>query len=301
MKHKNYHDLIQALDSLTTGMHGADTLRAVYEKHQVEVQAKPGEPTTKREPTDQAKQHPLFKHRSMLLLNAMKTVDDVATMMEQWVDEFIEENQGRADQGWTPTPDGRALFNAMSRFMSATDTPIPGAVNLYDSNHVVTAKSEHDGGVFSRDVFVHGVRTQCREWMDRMIAWFPDLNPDNTTDQAGNPRPADGPVNVAPGMSDHEMRVEQFRTQLSQNPAYKLAVANGHITNPFTWNESLYELVKWLIDWENNMANPLIPTRKRGGKTVYWWCYADGLFSDKDGGIITAQSLSTANKNLNRN
>lgn len=275
MKHSDYNGLIQALDFLTTGMHGADTLRVLFDKREVEVPAgEPGGPATVDEPTDQAREHPMFKDRRLLLLGASETVDDVAYKMEQFVDGFVEENQARADQGLSITPDGRALFVAMSRFMTATDTPIPGAGNLYDSIHVVTVKTEHDGGVFSRDVYVHGVRSQCREWMDRLIAWFPDLNPDQEPARRNDP-----PANKIPGNP-------AFVKPLENSDAYKQAIDNGHITPPNTWNGTIKSLATWLND--SGLLSTPQPFNVTEKTTK--WQNANGVFLIK-GVPITAKQL----------
>lgn len=85
---------------------------------------------------------------------AVEVVDnDIAGLMDSLVDGFVEDNQGRADQGNQVTTDCRELIEAMEGFMSATSIPVKGWGVLYDRT-----------------------RKKAREWMDQANTWFPDLN-----------------------------------------------------------------------------------------------------------------------------
>lgn len=135
----------------------AGTLRLVFSR--VEVPAdpetlEPGQPATRLVPTDQAEQHPGFQFRYRMLDGEQKTARETRELMDGTVDSWTEENQARADQGLGPTDDVRGLYHAMSVFLDATETPVPGAVGLYVR-----------------------IRHKCRAWMDQAVAWFPALYP----------------------------------------------------------------------------------------------------------------------------
>ncbi len=256
-----YQELTGLLDSLTDG---ADTLRAVFEKHPVEVPAgdHPGGQRCKPMPTDQARQHPEFPNRYLLLKDADKAVTESAHLMDKCGDEIERENQDRHDQGMTATDEIRALYDSMSRFLDATNTPVAGAGTLYDKT-----------------------RKRCRALMNKLNGWFPDLNPN----QAGT-HPAT-PGDVPREMSGRGMMVELFRARLAETQEYKRAKNVGQISKPWTWNDSYSELVEWLT------AYNLIDKDAIGR---YMWRYADGAFLDKKGNPITADQLSDANKAINR-
>ena len=156
MKHTDYIELTRAFEYLTNE---ANTLRLLFSK--VEAPADPstletGGPNTRWVPTDQARQHPLFPKRMLLLDSIEQAVEDTARLMEQCVNDWTHENQGRADQGLPPTADTRELFQAMDGFMSVTETPTRGIAGLYTK-----------------------VRSRCRAWLDQATEWFPELWPEH--------------------------------------------------------------------------------------------------------------------------
>lgn len=289
MKHSEYQQLIQALAFLTTGNHGADTLRVLFDKREVEVPARerePGGPATRMEPTDQARQHPLFKHKMLLLNGAVETVENLAGRMKRWTDGFVEENQARADQGLKASTDGRALYDSMSRFMSATATPVPGARDIYDKTTVI----HYACG----DQLIPGVRAQCQEWMKMLATWFPDLNTEKSTGQQSQPHNDKMNASQYTAMTDSEMWAEQFRHDVVEKQGYKDAVSNGDITKPFTWNSTISELADWLDRYD------IIPKDRKGdSKPRCLWHRVDGVFlNHKNGEPITAQQLKDAFKKL---
>ena len=85
--------------------------------------------------------------------SVIKADNDLSRWMDERADGWNESNQGRADKGWGPTDDFRALYDAMAGFMSATDTTGKMGV-LYEKT-----------------------RTRCRAWMDQAVTWFPVLYP----------------------------------------------------------------------------------------------------------------------------
>lgn len=263
-----YQRLTGLLDSLTDG---ADILRAVFEKHptiilEPVVEYKEGKPARighfrkRRIPTKEAREHPDFQHRRLMLNDADQVVTESARLMDKCGDEIESDSKARHDQGMTATDEIRVLYDSMTRFLDATDTPIDGVGTLYNKT-----------------------RNRCRALVNKLATWFPDLNPDQV--------PPAIPGDVPPGMSDREMMVELFRTKLSSTQEYKNATYNGHIINLWTWNDSISELVDWLT------ANDLI-NKDHNGR--YMWRYADGAFLDTKGDPITKDRLTEANKNINR-
>lgn len=98
---------------------------------------------------------------------------DTVRIMDEAVDGWTDENQGRADRGLVPTADVLNLYSAMSGFLVATDTPAGRWGVLYERT-----------------------RGRVRAWMDQAVAWFPDLIDQGTgkpTDQV----PADTNDHVA--------------------------------------------------------------------------------------------------------
>lgn len=270
MKPSDYNGIATGLNKLTEW---ADTLRAVFEKVEAPIpenEREPGGPTTRRVPTDEARNNAWFNQRWTLLTANENTAKGIAGMMDSCLDGFVVENQGRADNGRAVTTDGRALFDTMSRFLNATDTPIDGAARLYDD-----------------------VRTRCRDWVGRMTTWFPDLNPD----QGGNPQPADGDT-PTPAMSDRDMRVELFRGGLLNKQEYKNAITNKHIKPPFTWLGSISDLADWLDSCDLIPKDP--PRPKPGEDYKCLWRHADGAFTNTNGNPITARQLTGAMKELKR-
>lgn len=86
--------------------------------------------------------------------SVIKADNDLSGWMDERADRWVESNQERADKGWGPTADFRALFNAMVSFMSATDTPGKMGV-LYEKT-----------------------RNRCRAWIDQAEIWSPELKLD---------------------------------------------------------------------------------------------------------------------------
>ena len=254
-----YQRLTRLLDSLTDGV---DTLRAVFEKHPVEAPAgdHPGGQRCKPMPTDQARQHPEFPNRYLLLNDADQAVTESARLMDKCGDEIESDSKARHDQGMTATDEIRALYDSVTRFLDATDTPIDGADTLYNKT-----------------------RDRCRALVNKLVTWFPDLNPDQV--------PPAIPGDVPPELSDREMMVEQFRSKVAETQVYKNAIGNGHIIKPWTWNDNVSELVDWLT--RHDLIN-----KDHNGR--YMWRYADGAFLDTKGDPITKDRLTEANKNINR-
>lgn len=162
MKHSEYIKLT----SLLKGMAGnAGTLREVFSRVEIPADTEtlePGQPAPRPEYTDQAKQHPRFRFKHFMLDGEEKAVRETLDLMDRTVDSWTDENQERADrnQGRAdnerlgPTADFRELYSAMSVFMDATQTRVPGAGALYIR-----------------------VRKKCRAWMDQALTWFPELYP----------------------------------------------------------------------------------------------------------------------------
>lgn len=102
---------------------------------------------------DQAGQH-ATSIKKEILTRTENNVARAVEIMNGCVDEWTASNQARADNKLPVTADDRALFEAMSGFMSATDGPIKNV-----------------GGVYS------SLRSRCRSWMDQATEWFPELYP----------------------------------------------------------------------------------------------------------------------------
>ena len=208
MKHTEYIELTRALESLTKG---ADTLRLLFSK--VEAPAdpdtlEPGEPTTRWVPTDQARQHPLFPHRWVMLGVAERTVEDTARLMDQCVDGWTDENQDRADRGLKPTADTRGLFQAMAGFMSATETPTRGIAGLYDKT-----------------------RSRCRAWLDQANEWFPNLN-GNHQANGQEPHQEPGPTSTTRTGKTVTVNVDRDRLAMLFNKDFH-KVKPGQQYSPF--------------------------------------------------------------------
>ena len=126
-------------------------------------------------------------------------------------DDFVSENQDRADRKVGVSHDGQLLFDAMGRFLNAIDTPFGKGESFY----------------------CFEICRMCQEWRGRMTQWFPILN---------NPgSPATGP--------DHtRAATKQFMADVVKTEAYTPAVKDGAITRPFTWNGTLRGLVDFLND-----------------------------------------------------
>ena len=254
MKASEYQGLKTGLDILTEW---SDTLRTVFSKVEIAIPEKdrePGGPSTRRVPSDEARGHEWFRQKYDLLQANQKWVGEISTMMGSLLDGFVDENQVRADKGLAITDPCRALFDAMSRFLDATNTPVDGAAKLYDD-----------------------VRIRCRDWCGRLITWFPDLN----TDQAGKltrratTAPADIPGNPA------------FVNRLVKSDAYKHAIADGDITPPTTWNGTIKDLAIWLSESGLLAQRPKIDNVTE--KTTRWKL-ADGVFIIA-GKAVTATQL----------
>ncbi len=86
-----------------------------------------------------------------------RSVNEADTDLSRWMDEradgWIESNQERADKDLEPTADVRALYDAMSKFISATEKPDPRGV-LYEKT-----------------------RNRCLAWTEQAVTWFPELVP----------------------------------------------------------------------------------------------------------------------------
>ena len=170
----------------------------------------------------------------------------------KYQNEFVGENQARADQGLAVSIDGGRLFDALTRWLNAIDTPIGKG-----------------------DSFLcFEICRFCQDWRNRMLVWFPDLNPD----LAGNP-PATGPA-IIPGNP-------AFVKRLVNSDAYKQATnTTGDITPPNTWNGSIKDLANWL-DGNGLLARPKIDNVT---EKITRWKLADGVFLI-DGKPITARQL----------
>ena len=186
-------------------------------------------------------------------------------------DDFVEENQDRADRKVGISRDGQRLFDAMGRFLNAIETPIGKGDSL----------------------LCFEVCRMCQDWRGRMVEWFPDLN----ANQGGNRQPTDGDTSTPP-TTDRQMMVENWRSGLLNNQEYKNAKDNKHIKPPFTWLGSNTELADWLD------SNDLIPKDppKPGPLVDYkcLWRFADGAFTNTNGEPITAKQLTDAMKELKR-
>ena len=93
----------------------------------------------------------------MRYIDLQRTENDVkraVDVMNKCVDGWSESNQARADQAKTVTADDRALYEAMSSFISATDNPVEGVSGVYAP-----------------------LRSRCRSWMDQATSWFAELYP----------------------------------------------------------------------------------------------------------------------------
>lgn len=150
MEHSDYSELTRRLGHLARG---ADTLRVLFSK-EVAPATDPGG-RSKPVPTDEARQHPWFSQRMILLDGTEHTVEETAGLMDRCQNGWTASNQARADNERPATADVRSLYQAMDGFMSATSEPTPGIARLYDI-----------------------LRTRCREWMDQAVTWFPDLYPE---------------------------------------------------------------------------------------------------------------------------
>ena len=260
MKPSDYNGIATGLNKLTEW---ADTLRAVFEKVEAPIpenEREPGGPTTRRVTTDEARNNAWFKHRWTLLTANENTAKEIAGMMDSCLDGFVVENQGRADNGRAVTTDGRALFDTMSRFLNATDTPIDGAARLYDD-----------------------VRTRCRDWVGRMTTWFPDLNAGPISGGIAGKTAGTIPGRSAP-----------FVARLIVSDSFKQAVKDGFIpagitTPPIPWNGNIKELATWLSD-SGLLSNPQPDNLTE--KTTKWKM-ADGVFT-KDGEPVTNDQLKRA-------
>ena len=194
MKHSEYIKLT----SLLNGMSGnADTLRLLFSR------------------TDQAKQHPGFQFKHIMLDSEEKAVHETLDLMDRTVDGWIDENQERADRKLGPTADCRKLYLVMAGFIDATETPVAGANVLYVR-----------------------IRKQCRAWMDQAVTWFPSI-----TEKEQGRGTIDRRVSK-------KQKVEQFKVELQSMPEYQLAIDDGTIIPPFTWTKGKRDLVEWL---QNNI------------------------------------------------
>lgn len=125
MKENEYQELIELLSKMTGD---ADILRAVFDN--IKVPTGPTDPgfgdgrETKTVASDQAKQHPMYHQRKTILLPSAQR--GVARAVE------IMGGETRPGQGQRVKADDPELFDVMSKFMSATSTPIPGASRLFD-------------------------------------------------------------------------------------------------------------------------------------------------------------------------
>lgn len=254
MKASEYQRLITGLDKLTEW---SDTLRAVFSRVEIDIPEEDREPdgrTTKRVPSDEARGNEWFPHRFDLWQANENWAGEIARMMDSCLDGFVDENQVRADKGLAMTDPCRALFNAMSRFLNATVTPIDGAPRLY-----------------------HDVRARCRDWYSRLLTWFPDIDPNQAGKQT---RLATTDPTAIPGNP-------AFVRRLMNSDAYKKAIADGDITHPVTWNRTIKGLAIWLsesglLDQQPKIDNVTEKTTK--------WKFADGVFIIA-GKAVTATQL----------
>ena len=215
MTHTEYNELTGLLKKIAGD---ADILRAVFDKVEVRIddpsdRRRVDEITKEKVASDQARQHTRFKMRYIDLRRTENDVKRAVDVMNKCVDGWSESNQARADQAKTVTADDRALYEAMSSFISATENPIEGV-----------------GGVYSP------LRSRCRSWMDQATSWFADLN----AREADN---ATGKV-----MTDSQREKQAFKEELFASLAYKQAVDDQMITPPNTWNKTKRALVDWLLD-----------------------------------------------------
>ncbi len=102
---------------------------------------------------DQAGQH-ATSIKNEILTRTENNVARAVEIMNGCVDEWTASNQARADNKLPVTADDRALFEAMSGFMSATEKAIKGVGRQYIP-----------------------LRSRCRSWMDQATGWFPELYP----------------------------------------------------------------------------------------------------------------------------
>ena len=124
MTHTEYIELTELLRKLAGD---ADLLRIVFDKVEVQIDD-PGDRrisdgiTHRTVASDQAKQHPQFKFRYHLLAQT-----------ENGVERAVEIMGGGTRTGHRAKADDPELFDVMSKFMSATSTPIPGASRLFNN------------------------------------------------------------------------------------------------------------------------------------------------------------------------
>lgn len=226
MKASEYQGLTKGLDKLTEW---SDTLRAVFSKAIITIPEKdrePGGPSTKWATTDEARNNEWYKQRYDILRANMNWAGEITGKMDSLLDEFVDDNQARADRGLAITDPCRALFNAMSRFLDATDAPINGAARLYDD-----------------------VRIRCQDWRGRLITWFPNIGTTTGIDM----KPA---MTTATGNA--------FVDRLKSSDAYNKAIEDGTITAPSTWNGTIKDLADWLLnnDLILDHSRGVSPTRK---------------------------------------
>lgn len=125
MTHTEYIELTELLRKLTGD---ADLLRIVFDTVEVPIDD-PGDRrisdgiTKNTVASDQAKQHPMYHQRRTILLPSA----------QRGVARAVEIMGGETRTGHRAKVDDPELFDVMSKFMSATSTPIPGASRLFDN------------------------------------------------------------------------------------------------------------------------------------------------------------------------
>lgn len=228
MKHSDYMKITWGLEHLMNSREfGIETLRVLFAK--VEAPAdpetlEPGRPAIKMAPADDARKHPLFPNRFLLLDSVGNSVDRTADLMDCCIDAWTETNQERADQGKKPTIDTMRLIPVMSAFMSATSTPIPGCVGLYDK-----------------------VRTRCREWLGLANEWFPEIMADQGCETEPAPRESEPASTTETGTINRDKLADLFHggfkmagsvpgseQKRSKFDDFYTAFASKNLDNPFT-------------------------------------------------------------------
>ncbi len=199
MTHTEYIELTELLRKLAGD---ADLLRIVFDKVEVPIDD-PGDRrisdgiTKKTVASDQAKQHPKYHQRNTILLPSA----------QRGVARAVEIMRGETRTGHRAKVDDPELFDVMSKFMSATSTPIPGVSRLFDN-----------------------LRKLCG-------SWFPDINAGDTTR---------GQIATGVVLNKRQQEVQIFKDSLIKKEAYQQAIADHRITPPYTWNGSIVDLADWL-------------------------------------------------------
>ena len=146
--------------------------------------------------------------------------------------------------------------------------PTPGLISLYN---VMIEYINVYGRLYSNSFayFERGIADICDKWIKQIYIWYPRINDASETAFKND--------------------IDRFKETLVTKEAYKRAVKEGLITEPFTWNDSIADLSMWLSD--------IIPKDSIEGKTRYLWRYADNVFL-KDDLPISKQQLKNAYHHL---